>query len=306
MAAASVLHALAKRACASVSHVHAEWRAAGPRANRRASFARAIAVIRNRMIARDADAGADVLVRLTWNSLHLLDSTHRPLDWQRLFRRAQRDGTLDMPVVVSKSRGRFTPLPLRLVMLRKPPQAAMKARAARRQNQKIAATASIRSRWRRRAVSAALAGGTGVQAAEVAAAHGRAAAKHPDLARAWLYAHLLFALLVEEAVAELRMSKGLLSECDGRQVSLWRCFQLAATALLNAIMPRAHSPHSCGSCDLGGCMSRSENANWTRGVLKLAPMVNRQRCPRSRRYPPQHRAWPLVPQSGKLHCSTTG
>ena len=56
------------------------------------------------------DAGGDVLVRLTWNSLRLLDSKHRPLDWKRLFRDAKRDGTLDMPVLVSKPRGRFTPL----------------------------------------------------------------------------------------------------------------------------------------------------------------------------------------------------
>jgi Transposase DDE domain len=173
------------------------------------------------------DAGADVLVRLTWNSLHLLDSTHRPLDWQRVFRRAQRDGTLDMPVLVSKSRGRFTPLPLRLVMLRKPPQAAMKARVkARRQNQKD-------SRHRINPLTLAAAdflilltsldtkdfpvhrlGGLYRLRWQVELAFKRLKsllhmdalrAKHPDLARAWLYAHLLFALLVEEAVAELRV-----------------------------------------------------------------------------------------------------
>ena len=83
------------------------------------------------------DAGGDVLVRLTWNSLHLLDSKHRPLNWQRLFRQAGRDATLDMPVLVSKPRGHFTPLPLRLVMIRKPAQAAVQARLkARRKSQK--------------------------------------------------------------------------------------------------------------------------------------------------------------------------
>jgi hypothetical protein len=173
------------------------------------------------------EAGGDVLVRLTWNSLHLLDSKHRPLDWQHLFRKAERDGTLDTPVLVSKSRGRFTPLPLRLIMIRKPPQAAAKARLkARRQNQKdgrdrinpltlasadflILLTsldakdfpvhrvgALYRLRWQVELAFKRLKSLLHMDALR---------AKDPDLARAWLYAHLLFALLVEEAVAELEI-----------------------------------------------------------------------------------------------------
>jgi len=173
------------------------------------------------------EAGADVLVRLTWNSLHLLDEKQRPLDWQRLFRRAQRDGKLEMAVLVSKPRGRFPPLPLRLIMIRKPPQAAMKARVkARRQNQKDG-----RSRIDPRTLAAAdfliLLTSLDAQAFPVHRVGGlyrlrwqvelafkrlksllhmdALRAKDPDLARAWLYAHLLFALLVEEAVAELEV-----------------------------------------------------------------------------------------------------
>lgn len=171
------------------------------------------------------EADADVLVRLTWNSLTLLDEKQRPLNWPRLFRQARRDGTLDMPVLVSKSRGRFTPLPLRLVMIRKPPQAAVKARVkARRQNQK-----GSRARIDPRTLAAAdflilltsldakdfpvqRVGGLYRLRWQVELAFKRLKsllhmdtlrAKHPDLARAWVYAHLLFALLVEEALAEL-------------------------------------------------------------------------------------------------------
>jgi IS4 transposase len=170
-------------------------------------------------------AGADVLVRLTWNSLHLLDGKHRPLDWTRLFQQAERDGTLDMPVLVSKPRGGFDPLPMRLIMIRKPPQSAAKARLkARRTNQKsgrgrldprtLAAAdflivltsldpkqfpvrrigALYRLRWQVELAFKRLKSLLHMDALR---------AKDPDLARAWLYAHLLFALLVEEAVAEL-------------------------------------------------------------------------------------------------------
>jgi len=171
------------------------------------------------------DAGGDVLVRLTWNSLRLLDSKHRPLDWKRLFRDARRDGTLDMPVLVSKPRGRFTPLPLRLIMIGKPPPAAATARLkARRKNQK-----DSRNRIDPRTLASAdylilltsldakhypvqRVGGLYRLRWQVELAFKRLKsllhmdklrAKDPDLARAWLYAHLLFALMVEETVAEL-------------------------------------------------------------------------------------------------------
>ena len=172
------------------------------------------------------EAGGDVLVRLTWNSLHLLDNKHRPLAWKRLFRQAKRDGALDMAVLVSKPRGRFTPLPLRLIMIRKPPQAATKARVkARRQNQKdgrrhidprtLAAADFLilitsldakhfpphrvgglyRLRWQVELAFKRLKSLLHMDALR---------AKDPDLARAWLHAQLLFALLVEEALAELQ------------------------------------------------------------------------------------------------------
>jgi IS4 transposase len=171
------------------------------------------------------EAGADVLVRLTWNSVHLLDSKGRPLDWTRLFKAARRHGTLDHPVVVSKPRGTFAPLPLRLVMIRKPPQAAAKARLkARRASQKqqrrrtdprtLAAAdflilltsldakafplpqlgALYRLRWQVELTFKRLKSLLHID---------QLRARNADLSRLWLHAHLLFALLVEQTVGEL-------------------------------------------------------------------------------------------------------
>lgn len=65
-------------------------------------------------------SGAHVLVRLTWKSLHLVDQAGEPLDWTALFAAAAAQGAVDMPVWVHRSRGRFPPLKLRLVILPKP------------------------------------------------------------------------------------------------------------------------------------------------------------------------------------------
>jgi len=171
------------------------------------------------------EAGADVLVRITWNSVHLLDAAGRPIDWTCLFTQAEQQGTLDLPVLVSKPRGGFSPLPLRLVMIRKPPQAAatarLKARRASRKQQRqrtdprtLAAAdflilltsldaesfplralgALYRLRWQVELAFKRLKSLLHMDALR---------ARHPDLARAWLYAHLLFALLVEQTVTDI-------------------------------------------------------------------------------------------------------
>jgi len=85
------------------------------------------------------EAGADLIVRVTWNSLKLTDRQGRPLDWLALFARARAGDcqTLEIPVLVNKPRGRFAPLPMRLCLIKKPPEAAEKARSqALRANQK--------------------------------------------------------------------------------------------------------------------------------------------------------------------------
>lgn len=176
-------------------------------------------------LRRMREAGADVLVRITWNSLRLLDEKHQPLDWTRLFSDAGPQGALDIPVVVTKPRGDFAPLPLRLVMIRKPPQAAVKARlkarrASRRQQSQrtdprtlaaadflILITSLDASRFPLRPIGALYRLRWQVELAfkrlKSLLNMDALRARHPDLARAWLYAHLLFALLVEETVADI-------------------------------------------------------------------------------------------------------
>lgn len=83
-------------------------------------------------LARILKAGGDVLVRLTWNSVRLVEADDRPLDWMGLFEAANAQGVIDRPVRLTKARGEFPPLDLRLVVMKKPPEAAAKARDAAR------------------------------------------------------------------------------------------------------------------------------------------------------------------------------
>jgi IS4 transposase len=166
-------------------------------------------------------AGADVLVRLTWNSLQMT-TAGKPIDWLRLFKRASEQGSLDISVQVHKAHGRFEPLDMRLVIIKKPPaaaaQARVKARRASQKNQRrtdprtLAAADSVilltsldreefpisiiaalyRVRWQVELAIKRLKSLLHID---------RLPAKHPDLVRAWLYAHLLLALLLDEITA---------------------------------------------------------------------------------------------------------
>ena len=57
-----------------------------------------------------------------------------PVDWLALFAKADAAGHFDMPVTVHKARGRFKPLPMRLVITPKPPDIAERARDVARHN----------------------------------------------------------------------------------------------------------------------------------------------------------------------------
>ena len=168
--------------------------------------------------------GADVLVRLTWNSLQLTHANGKSIDWLHLFRKANAQGSLDLPVQVHKAHSGFEPLAMRLVIVKKPPAAAAKARAkARRASTKnqrrtdprtlagadhvILLTsldgkefpvdrlgALYRLRWQIELAIKRLKSILHID---------RLPAKDPALARAWLYAHLLFALLLDATMAEL-------------------------------------------------------------------------------------------------------
>jgi len=168
-------------------------------------------------------AGADVLVRLTWNSLQMT-TDDKPIDWLKLFKMAGKQGWLDMPVRVHKAHSRFEPIDMRLVIIKKPAAAAAKARAkarhASRKNQRRTDPRTLagadyvilltslkrdefptdlvgslyRLRWQIELAIKRLKSILHID---------RLPAKHPDLVRAWLYAHLLLALLLDDITARL-------------------------------------------------------------------------------------------------------
>jgi hypothetical protein len=174
-------------------------------------------------IKNTLDAGADVLVRLTWNSLKMTLGNGTSIDWMKLFKKANSRGVLDLDVQMHKARGQFEPIALRLVIIKKPPVAAEKARAkAKRASSKdqrqtdprtIAGAEYIilltslnrtefsvdtlgalyRLRWQIELAFKRLKSILHID---------RLPAKDPDLARAWIYAHLLLALLLDAAMAE--------------------------------------------------------------------------------------------------------
>ena len=163
--------------------------------------------------------GAEVLVRLTWKSLHLIDETGERLDWAALFAAAAEHGSIDQPVWVARPRGRFQPLKLRLVILPKPAQAAessrRKARHANRKDQHgscdprtllaadhlILLTSLAPSDVPARALKDLYAVRWQIELAfkrmKSILNLANLPAKNPKLATAWLYAHLLFALIID-------------------------------------------------------------------------------------------------------------
>lgn len=169
-------------------------------------------------------AGADVLVRLTWNSLQMTHPNGKPINWLHLFKRAGRRGSLDLQVRVHKAHSRFEPFEMRLVIIKKPPEAAAKARAKARRasckNQRrtdprtlagadyivlltslsreefsITALGELyRLRWQIELAIKRLKSILHID---------QLPAKDSDLARAWLYAHLLLALMLDDTIAQL-------------------------------------------------------------------------------------------------------
>ena len=61
------------------------------------------------------EAGADDLLRLTWNSLQLRHTDDQPLDWTKLFSQADAQGSFDLAVRVHKARSQEKPCEMRLV-----------------------------------------------------------------------------------------------------------------------------------------------------------------------------------------------
>lgn len=176
------------------------------------------------MIKSTLAQGADVLVRLSWKGLQLTDPDGGPIDWMELFERTAEQGSLDVSVLMHKAHSKFEPVALRLVLIKKPPAAAAKARAkARRASQKdqnkidprTLASADyliLLTSLGREEFSISLLGALyrlrwqvelAIKRLKSILHIDRLPAKNPELARAWLYAHILKALLLEEMAAEL-------------------------------------------------------------------------------------------------------
>jgi len=173
------------------------------------------------------DAGADLLVRLTWNSLNLRNRAGEPVDWLDLFAKADVAGHVDMPVTVHKARGRFEPLPMRLVVTPKPPDIAERARDVARHNARkdqrnvdprtlraagymILITsldaAAFPPQWLVRLYRVRWQIELAFKRLKSILRLDRLPAKDPGLARAWIAAHLLLALLIEDTTAQTQMA----------------------------------------------------------------------------------------------------
>jgi len=81
------------------------------------------------------DAGADLIVRAGWKNARWLDADGKPVDIIGAFDKASTAGLIDRPIWIGRNSG--PPLKMRLVAVKKPPQAAEAARRkARREAQK--------------------------------------------------------------------------------------------------------------------------------------------------------------------------
>jgi hypothetical protein len=85
-------------------------------------------------MARLIRAGADFVIRAGWKGARWLDGKGRALDLITELRKATERGLLDRPIWIKPRRG--APLALRLVAVKKPPQAADEARRKARRSAK--------------------------------------------------------------------------------------------------------------------------------------------------------------------------
>jgi Transposase DDE domain len=85
-------------------------------------------------MARLIEARADFVIRAGWKGARWLDGNGRALDLITELRKAKEQGLLDRPIWIKPKRG--APLALRLVAVKKPPQAADEARRKARRSAK--------------------------------------------------------------------------------------------------------------------------------------------------------------------------
>lgn len=207
--------------------------ARGAEALERASIGPGELVMGDRVYARPgglhhiAEAGGEYLVRAGSRSLRLADAEGELLDLATVLDRSDRDGSCDLDVFVLDASGERPPLRSRLVAIKKPPEAVEKARKrALRESQrgghkndplslrcaehlllitsldrKKASVEQLgalyRLRWRIELAFKRLKSLLNLD---------QLPAKDDGLARTWILAHLIVALLIEDLNPELRAS----------------------------------------------------------------------------------------------------
>jgi hypothetical protein len=90
-------------------------------------------------IAALLEAGADIVVRSGWRNARWLDANGAPVDLLAEFEKAASNGRIDSPIWIGRKSG--PALALRLVAIKKPPQAAEAARSAAQRSAKKAGNA---------------------------------------------------------------------------------------------------------------------------------------------------------------------
>jgi hypothetical protein len=96
-------------------------------------------------------AGADLVVRTGWKSARWCDAEGRPIDLTAVLRAGGDGGLIDRPIALAGKSG-DPPLALRLVALKKPPEAAEAAKrkarqASRRGGHQIATATLVAAEW---------------------------------------------------------------------------------------------------------------------------------------------------------------
>ncbi len=209
-------------------------------------------------------AGADFLVRVGWNSLRMTTPDGACIDLAGLHGALSPGQVIDVPVVLtrpSRGTGRLSRplLPARLVIMRQHEAAATRAvRAARRKHGKnpphrallpmtlasagflmvltslppeVAAPERVmaiyRLRWQIELAFKRLKSGLGIH---------RLVARDPVMARSWLLAHLILALLIEDATGEVLDSPPVRRAIPHRPVSLWRLHGMLRSALIGTVL----------------------------------------------------------------------
>ena len=175
-------------------------------------------------MARVIAGGGDILIRAGWSSVRWLDARGRPLDLIALLRR-ETGKSIDRRIKIGRNSGE--PLSLRLVARRKSPEAAEKARLKARQDAKrkgrqlqpetlVAAEWIIlvttldaatfktedvldlyRVRWRIEIAFKRLKSGAGL---------GPPPSENSDVAKSYIYCHLLVALITDSLLSEIGVS----------------------------------------------------------------------------------------------------